>query len=139
MGNTILGVVIIDDVLDIVILTIIISFSSSDIKISSVLLKIVLFFVFIILACSLFHLIFKNWLDKDATRKRRYVIATFAFCLLLSYISEVNISSYITNGEGKISRKNDFLDNLLRKLQFNAKIMQNKLEFKENLSYNEYK
>ena len=27
-------------------------------------------------------------MDKDAKHKRRYVVAVFAFCLLLAYISE---------------------------------------------------
>ena len=89
VGNTILGAAIIDDILGIVALTVVISFSSSDVHIVEVLLKIVLFFVFAIIASGIFYVIFKNWLDKDAKHKRRYVIAAFAFCLFLSYISEV--------------------------------------------------
>lgn len=89
VGNTILGAAIIDDILGIIALTIVISFSSSDVQISSVLIKIVLFFIFAIISCAIFYLIFKYWLDKDATHRRRYVLGAFAFCLLLSYISEV--------------------------------------------------
>lgn len=89
VGNTILGAAIIDDILGIIALTIVISFSSSDVQISSVLIKIVLFFIFAIVSCAIFYLIFKYWLDKDVTHRRRYVLGAFAFCLLLSYISEV--------------------------------------------------
>lgn len=88
IGNTILGAAIIDDVLGIIALTIVISFSSPNVNIAEVLIKIILFFVFAVISCRIFYIIFKNWLDKDAKHKRRYVIAVFAFCLFLSYISE---------------------------------------------------
>ena len=88
VGNTILGAAIIDDVLGIIALTFVISSSNPDVRISEVLIKILLFFIFAIISCSLFYIVFKNWLDKDAKHKRRYVIAAFAFCLFLSYISE---------------------------------------------------
>lgn len=88
VGNTILGAAIIDDILGIVALTIVISFSSSDVSIYSVLLKILGFFIFAGISTAIFYVIFKNWLDKDSTHKRRYVLATFSFCLFLAYISE---------------------------------------------------
>lgn len=88
VGNTILGAAIIDDILGIVALTIVISFANPDVNIFAVLLKIFCFFIFAAIASGIFYFIFKNWLDKDAKHKRRYVIAAFAFCLLLSYISE---------------------------------------------------
>lgn len=88
VGNTILGAAIIDDILGIVALTVVISFSSPDVNIGGVLIKILLFFVFAGIASTIFYKIFKHWLDKDEKHKRRYVIAGFAFCLFLSYISE---------------------------------------------------
>lgn len=88
VGNTILGAAIIDDILGIIALTIVISFANPDVHIFEVLLKIFCFFIFAAIASGIFYFIFKNWLDKDAKHKRRYVIAAFAFCLLLSYISE---------------------------------------------------
>ncbi|MCC3868583.1 cation:proton antiporter [Terrisporobacter mayombei] len=88
VGNTILGAAIIDDILGIIALTIVISFANPDVHIFEVLLKIFCFFIFAAIASGIFYFIFKNWLDKDSKHKRRYVIAAFAFCLLLSYISE---------------------------------------------------
>lgn len=88
VGNTILGAAIIDDILGIIALTIVISFANPGVNIFEVLLKIFCFFIFAAIASGIFYFIFKNWLDKDAKHKRRYVIAAFAFCLLLSYISE---------------------------------------------------
>lgn len=89
VGNTILGAAIIDDVLGIIALTIVISFSTPNVNIGAVLLKIILFFIFCGVFCAIFYFIFKYWLDQDEKHKRRYVIAAFAFCLFLSYVSEV--------------------------------------------------
>ena len=88
VGNTILGAAIIDDILGIIALTIVISFSNDNINITFVLVRIVGFFIFAGLSCWIFYIIFKKWLDKDSMHKRRYVIATFSFCLFLAYISE---------------------------------------------------
>ena len=82
VGNTILGAAIIDDILGIVALTVVISFSSSDVHIVEVLLKIVLFFVFAIIASGIFYVIFKNWLDKDA--KHKLSLIHIFFCILPS-------------------------------------------------------
>lgn len=88
VGNTILAAAIIDDILGIIALTIVISLSNSEVALSIVLLKIVGFFIFAGLSSAVFYVIFKYWLDRDAKHKRRYVIATFSFCLFLAYISE---------------------------------------------------
>ncbi len=89
VGNTILGAAIIDDILGIICLTIVISFSNSEVHISEVLIKVASFFVFASIMSAIFYVLFKNWIDRDEKHKRRYVIAVFAFCLLLSYVSEV--------------------------------------------------
>ncbi|MEG0856768.1 MAG: cation:proton antiporter [Terrisporobacter sp.] len=88
VGNTILGAAIIDDILGLIGLTVVINFSSSDISISLMIIRILGFFVFAGLSSAIFYMIFKNWLDKDSLHKKRYVIATFSFCLFLAYISE---------------------------------------------------
>ena len=88
VGNTILGAAIIDDILGIIALTVVISCADSNVHLGVVLLKIVLFFLFAIFASAVLYKIFKYWMDKDAKHKRRYVVAVFAFCLLLAYISE---------------------------------------------------
>ena len=79
VGNTILGAAIIDDILGII---------DPNVHIGEVLMKIVLFFIFAVIASVIFYKIFKYWLDRDSKHKRRYVIAVFAFCLFLAYISE---------------------------------------------------
>ena len=88
VGNAILGAALIDDVLGIVALTIITSLAGSGVKISTVLLKIVGFFIFAAVVGVIFYKIFKKWTMKDDEQRRRYVIVAFAFCLLMAYIAE---------------------------------------------------
>ena len=88
VGNTILGAAIIDDILGIIALTIVISSADASIHLSEVLIKIALFFVFATISSVIFYKIFKYWLDRDSKHKKRYVVAAFAFCLFLAYISE---------------------------------------------------
>ena len=85
---SILAAAIIDDILGIIALTVVISFSSSNVNIVMMMIKIIGFFIFSAVASAIFYIVFKNWLDKDALHKRRYVIAAFAFCLFLAYVSE---------------------------------------------------
>lgn len=87
-GNAILGAAIIDDILGIVALTIVTSLAGTGVSIVMVLLKIIGFFVFAIVAAILFHMIFVKWRNRDNRDLRRHVIASFAFCLIMSYAAE---------------------------------------------------
>ena len=89
-GNAILGAAIIDDILGIIALTIVTSAANpgqSD-GIGIVLLKIAGFFVFAGVVGYIFYRIFKTWTEHAAKDMRRFVITSFVFCLLLSYIAE---------------------------------------------------
>lgn len=88
MGTSILGAAIIDDILGIIALTVITSFTVSGVEIMVVLLKILLFFVFIAV-CGFFVFRLFRKLEIVYGTKRRVAIYAVAFCLLLSYISEV--------------------------------------------------
>lgn len=88
MGTSILGAAIIDDILGIIALTVITSFTVPGVDIMVVLLKILLFFVFIAV-CGLFVFRLFRKLEIVYGTKRRVAIYAVAFCLLLSYISEV--------------------------------------------------
>ena len=87
-GNAILGAAIIDDILGIIALTVITSFTVPGVKIMVVLLKIFLFFVFIAV-CGFFVFRLFRKLEIVYGTKRRVAIYAVVFCLLLSYISEV--------------------------------------------------
>ena len=87
-GNAILGAAIIDDILGIIALTVITSFTVPGVDIMVVLLKILLFFVFVAV-CGFFVFRLFRKLEIVYGTKRRVAIYAVAFCLLLSYISEV--------------------------------------------------
>lgn len=87
-GNAILGAAIIDDILGIIALTIITSMADTNVKISVVLLKIVLFFVFTLIAGFAYYKFYIWWNNRDKHGMHRHVIISFVFCLLMSYIAE---------------------------------------------------
>lgn len=90
VSNTILGAAIIDDVLGIVILTIVSSVSdtSGNSSIGPILFKVFLFFVFAAVVGILFFKLFSIWFDTSKKDLRRYVVVAFVFCLLLSFSAE---------------------------------------------------
>ena len=90
VSNTILGAAIIDDVLGIVILTIVSSISDTtgNSSVGPVLAKVFLFFVFAAIVGIVFFKLFSIWFDTSQKDLRRYVIVAFVFCLLLSFSAE---------------------------------------------------
>jgi Kef-type K+ transport system membrane component KefB len=87
-GTAILASALIDDILGIIALTLITSFADSSTNVAMVLLKIVGFFVFAIIASFLFERLFVALTRSDLLHNRRYVILSFVFCLLLAYTAE---------------------------------------------------
>ncbi len=88
-GNAILGAALIDDVLGIIALTIITSLANpASGSILIVLLKIVGFFAFALLFGVLFHFIFNKWTERTEENQRRFVVVSFALCLLFAYVAE---------------------------------------------------
>lgn len=87
-GSAILGAAIIDDVLGIIALTVITSFSDSSVSILWVLLKIFLFFVFAAVCGYGFSLFYRWWVGRDTENKTQHVIVAFVFCLLFSFAAE---------------------------------------------------
>lgn len=87
-GNAILGAAIIDDVLGIIALTIITSMADTSVNITVVLAKIGAFFLFTLVFGLITYKLFRFWVDYYTRDKRRFIIAAFVICLLLSYIAE---------------------------------------------------
>jgi len=87
MGTAILGAAIIDDIIGIVVLTVITSFKAPGVEILDVVLKIILYFVMLAVVAFVIH-IFASIIDKQ-NNFRRVAIYSLALCLLLSYVSEV--------------------------------------------------
>lgn len=84
VGTTIVGAAVIDDILGIIILTIISSLTDNKTKVSIALGKIALFFVFLAIVGSLVHFLFK-WLEDRYGQKRRIAVYAFSFCLFMAY------------------------------------------------------
>ena len=87
-GNAILGAAIIDDILGVVALTIVTSATNTDVSISLVLIKIVLFFIIGGVAGYIFSKFMNNSMRLHNMDLRRFVILSFVFCLLLSFAAE---------------------------------------------------
>lgn len=88
VGNIIVGAAIIDDVLGMLVLTVITSLAGSSVSVINVIVKIVGFFIFSIIVGIITYKLFNKWVDKYDIDKRRFVIVSFVICLLLSFSAE---------------------------------------------------
>ena len=88
VGNIIVGAAIIDDVLGMLVLTIITSLAGSSVSVIKVIVKIVGFFIFSIIVGIITYKLFNKWVNKYDIDKRRFVIVSFVICLLLSFSAE---------------------------------------------------
>lgn len=88
-GTIILGAAILDDILGLVILTVIMGLSDggTGASIGGVILKIVLFFIVAIIIGIPFNKLFNSY-SKVHKKKRRFPIYAFAFCLFLAFLGE---------------------------------------------------
>ena len=86
VGTTILGAAVIDDIMGIVVLTIVTSLEDPSVNILAVFGKILVYFVFIIILAVVLTKA-KNLVEKEGTR-RRTAILSVAFCFLLAFVSE---------------------------------------------------
>lgn len=87
-GTAILGAALIDDILGIIALTMITSMADSSTNILLVLLKIIGFFLFAVIAGIIFDKIFGAWIRRYPRPNRRFVIISFVFCLTMAYCAE---------------------------------------------------
>ena len=90
-GNAILGAAIIDDILGIVALTVITSVgdkSGNSTSIGFVLIKIILFFVFVGVFGLITTKVFTKWMNRDKKLMHRHVVAAFVICLIMSFLAE---------------------------------------------------
>jgi Kef-type K+ transport system membrane component KefB len=86
-GTAILSAALIDDVIGIILLTLITGTTDPSVSLPAVILKIVVFFVLAAVVGIPFYYLFNHFIANKKER-RRYVVIAFAFCLILSYIAE---------------------------------------------------
>lgn len=87
VGTTILSSAIIDDVIGIIVLTVVIGFKNPDVKPSMVVVKTILFFIVAIIGGMIAYKFFK-WLDNRNPHTQRIPIFGFVLCFALAYVAE---------------------------------------------------
>lgn len=87
-GNAILGAALIDDVLGIVALTIVTSLATPGVSLTTVLLKIVAFFILSAIVGVIARKLIKGWFARTNDVRRRFSITSFAFCLVFAFVAE---------------------------------------------------
>ena len=87
VGTAILGAAIIDDILGIITLTVITSFADPNVNIFLMIIKIVLFFIFVLICGIIMSKLFKLLEEKYGSR-RRVAIYAVSFCLFMSFCAE---------------------------------------------------
>ena len=87
IGTTILSAAIIDDVIGIIVLTVVVGLSNGSTNAGTVCLKTALFFVFSIVVGLLIYKLFK-YIDGRYPHTRRIPIMGLALCLAMAYIAE---------------------------------------------------
>lgn len=87
VGTTITSAAIIDDVIGIVVLTLVISLKNTETRVGIIILKAVLFFVFAFFVGFIINYMFRI-IDRRNPHTRRLPISALVFCLLLSYVAE---------------------------------------------------
>lgn len=86
-GTAILGAALIDDVLGIIMLTVITSSRDTSVQIHVVLLKILLFFIVAALVGIPFYYIFDRY-SRNQRARRRFSVISLSFCLFMSFVAE---------------------------------------------------
>lgn len=87
VGTTILSSAIIDDVIGIIVLTLVIGFKNPDVQPSEVILKTIIFFIVSIVGGVVTYKFFK-WLDNRNPHTQRIPILGFVLCFALAYLAE---------------------------------------------------
>lgn len=87
-GNAILGAALIDDVLGLVLLTIITGAADEATNLWVVVIKIVLFFGLSLLLGGFLHRLIQRWMESAGWNRKRFAVISLAFCFLYAYVAE---------------------------------------------------
>lgn len=86
-GTTLLSAALIDDIIGIVVLSVLTGLSSDESNVLIVIIKILLFFVFVLIVGFIFNKVFKS-VSKEHWHSRRVAIWALAFCLTMAFCAE---------------------------------------------------
>lgn len=87
-GSAILGAALIDDILGLVLLTLITGASDSSVNLGLVMLKIVAFFVVTLVLGYFLHGLIQRWMSSAAWNRKRFAVISLAFCFFYAYLAE---------------------------------------------------
>ena len=87
-GNAILGAALIDDILGLVLLTIITGMSDKSVSLWLVIFKIVAFFGISLVMGGFLHKLIEKWMETAAWNRKRFAIISLAFCFLYAFCAE---------------------------------------------------
>ena len=122
IGTTIMSAAIIDDVIGIIVLTIVISFKDPNAEILSVVIHTLLFFIFAIGVGIVIYHIFK-WVDRRYPHTRRIPIMGMALAFIMAYVAEKYFSVADITGAyiaGVILSSLDDSNYISRKMDINS-------------------
>ena len=87
-GSAILGAALIDDVLGLIVLTVVSSFADKSVDIMLTMAKIAGFAVFCVLLALVIRKVLKPWIDHYKKDLRRFAVFAFSICLATAFVSE---------------------------------------------------
>lgn len=87
-GSAILAAALIDDILGLVLLTLITGAADSSVKLNMVMLKIVAFFVVTGIMGYFLHGLIQRWMNSASWNRKRFAVISLAFCFFYAYVSE---------------------------------------------------
>lgn len=87
-GNAILGAALIDDIIGLVLLTLVTGAADESMNIMLVVLKIVAFFGVSMLLGGFLHKLIEMWMNSASWNRKRFAIISLALCFFYAYIAE---------------------------------------------------
>lgn len=87
-GNAILGAALIDDIMGIILLTLVTGASDETVSIIIVTLKVIAFFGISLLIGGFLHKLIEKWMESASWNRKRFAIICLAFCLFYAYVAE---------------------------------------------------
>ncbi|WP_293008952.1 cation:proton antiporter, partial [Oscillibacter sp. UBA6647] len=87
-GNAILGAALIDDILGLILLTLITGASTGGVSLWIVLIKIAAFFAVSLVLGFFLHKAIQKWMASARWNRKRFAVISVAFCFLYAYVAE---------------------------------------------------
>lgn len=87
-GNAILGAALIDDILGLVLLTVLTGMSDKTVSLWLVIAKVLAFFALSLALGGILHRLIQKWMESASWNRKRFAIIMLAFCLFYAYVAE---------------------------------------------------